>query len=200
MKIFYVWMNVTQKRFYIFFIPALLIHWKYPSKALQKFSLILSFLKVSLLSTRVLSLLNSLKIFLNSRFARYQLSMYPLRTPRTRFSIKNEPEEINWCFLLFSLSSLTTYYYQRYKVCPVPMITYSIICLQIYAIKVVLYCRVSRAAYDKPLAYNAQLVRTIAVVRAHKQNFPDLSFLRFTAALNLVGKKTNVKLDRKIKT
>ena len=42
-------------------LPALLIHWKYPSKALEKFSLILSFLNVSLLSTRVLSLLNSLK-------------------------------------------------------------------------------------------------------------------------------------------
>ena len=67
----------------------------------------------------------------------WQIStFYPLRTPRTRFSIKNEPEEINVCFLLFSLSSLTTYYYQRHKVCPVPMITYSIICLEIFNVNI----------------------------------------------------------------
>ena len=41
--------------------PALIIHWKYPSKDLEKFSFIRNFLKVSLRSTRVLSLLNSLQ-------------------------------------------------------------------------------------------------------------------------------------------
>ena len=38
-----------------------MIHWKYPSKALLKFSFILNFLNVSRRSTRVLSLLNSLQ-------------------------------------------------------------------------------------------------------------------------------------------
>ena len=42
------------------FVPALIIHWKYPSKAFEKFSLIRNFRKVSRRSTLVLSLLNSL--------------------------------------------------------------------------------------------------------------------------------------------
>ncbi len=45
----------------ILLIPALEIHWKYPSNAREKFSRMRSFLKVSLRSTRVLSLLNSLQ-------------------------------------------------------------------------------------------------------------------------------------------
>ena len=42
--------------------PARMIHWKYPSKDFEKFSFMRNFLNVSLLSTRVLSLLNSLEI------------------------------------------------------------------------------------------------------------------------------------------
>ena len=41
--------------------PALIIHWKYPSKAFEKFSLIRNFLNVSRRSTLVLSLENSLQ-------------------------------------------------------------------------------------------------------------------------------------------
>lgn len=43
------------------FSPARMIHWKYPSNALEKFSFIRNFRNVSRRSTRVLSLLNSLQ-------------------------------------------------------------------------------------------------------------------------------------------
>ena len=51
----------TNCLFLLLISPARMIHWKYPSNALEKFSFIRNFRNVSRRSTRVLSLLNSLQ-------------------------------------------------------------------------------------------------------------------------------------------